>query len=66
MLGTAEGITIWSYFPEPSHLVGKVEAEGGYCTIKIREPELSVPTEPPRVMGVWASDKLFKNYPNDY
>lgn len=33
---------------------------------KNKEPELSVPTEPPRVMGVWASEKLFKNYPNDY
>lgn len=39
MLGTAEGITIWSCFPRAPYLVGKVEAEGGYSTI--REPGLS-------------------------
>lgn len=63
MLGTAEGTTIWSYFQRLPTWWGKwrqeevIPSQGSLM--------LSVTTEPPRVMGVWASEKLFQNYPND-
>lgn len=43
-------------------LVGEMEADGAYSTT--RETRQSVTTEAPKMMGVWASETLFQNYPN--